>query len=147
METMDISALIPQLHRPGARIITGGQPAADAWPSLAKAGVTRVVNLRGDSELPGRNEAQEVRAAGMAYVHLPIDGPAGLGRPQADALWRALQAGDGTVLVHCGTGNRCGALLALAQAWHGGQDVESAIEFGRKAGLAGAEPVVRKLLS
>jgi len=50
------------------------------------------------------------------------------------------------VLVHCGTGNRCGAMLALTEAWFRQHSTEDAIAFGKQAGLTGMEPVVRDLL-
>jgi len=143
---MDLSRLIPQFRQPRPQLLTGGQPEPEAWPALAKAGVATVVNLRPASETPGRDEAREVRAAGLTYINLPIDGPDKLGPNQVGALWQALESAEGKVLVHCGTGNRCGALLALAEAWHRGRSPEEAVEFGRQAGLVGLEPAVRSLL-
>jgi uncharacterized protein (TIGR01244 family) len=145
--TMELSRLIPQLRQPRDQLMTGGQPEPGAWPVLAKAGVTTVVNLRPADEMPGRDEAAEVRAAGLTYVNLPIGGADTLGRKEVGALWQALESAPGPVLVHCGSGNRCGALLALAEAWHRGGTPEEALAFGRRSGLTGLEPVVRRLLA
>ncbi|GHE30235.1 beta-lactamase hydrolase domain-containing protein [Vulcaniibacterium thermophilum] len=130
--------------RPG--LLTGGQPDATAWPALAARGVRTVINLRPEAELGERDEAAEVAAAGLRYVNLPIAGAADITPAQADALWSALQSSDGAVLVHCASGNRVGALLALAMQRHGGMTPEQALEFGRSAGLKGLEPVVRERL-
>ena len=53
---------------------------------------------------------------------------------------------DGPVLVHCGSGNRVGALLALRQSLLGADD-EDALAYGKSAGLTGLEPVVRARLA
>ena len=142
----DISHLIPNFKQPRPLLITGGQPEATAWKQLAEAGVKTVVNLRPDSELPGRNEAQEVKDADLTYINMPVEGPASLNKSLTDQLWQVLNGAEGSVLVHCGTGNRCGAMLALTEAWYRQHDIEDAIAFGKQAGLTGMEPVVRELL-
>ncbi len=143
----DISHLIPNFKQPRPQLITGGQPEATAWKELAEAGVKTVVNLRPDSELPGRNEAQEVKDANLIYVNMPVEGPASLNKALTDQLWQVLNGAEGGVLVHCGTGNRCGALLALTEAWFRKHSTEDAIAFGKQAGLTGMEPAVRDLLA
>jgi len=144
---MDLSRYIPQYRQPRPDLITGGQPEPSAWPELAKAGVNLVVNLRPTAEMPDRNEAEEVRSAGLTYINVPIDGPDRLGRSQVETLWRALESSPGLTLVHCGTGNRCGALLALAEVWHRGSTPDAALAFGQSAGLSGLEPAVRSILA
>jgi len=71
--------------------------------------------------------------------------PADLDRAHAQALHQAL-ADDAPVLVHCGSANRVGALLALVAAWHWSHPPEAALELGRSAGLAALEPAVRARL-
>ncbi|MDR5880476.1 hypothetical protein [Caballeronia sp. LZ032] len=51
------------------------------------------------------------------------------------------------VIVHCGSGNRVGALFALRAAWVKGVDVPKAIEIGRQHGLTKLEDDVRRILS
>jgi len=142
----ELSKYIPNFKQPRPQLITGGQPDANAWKAIADAGVKVVVNLRPDAELPGRNEANEVKDANLIYINLPVDGPASLNKEQASELWQVIKNADGAVLVHCGTGNRCGAMLALTEAWFRQHDIEDAIAFGKQAGLSSLEPVVRDLL-
>lgn len=52
----------------------------------------------------------------------------------------------GPVLVHCGSANRVGAVIALEQAWVQRQGHDVALAAGVAAGLAGLEPAVRELL-
>lgn len=142
----ELSKYIPNFKQPRPQLVTGGQPEADAWSAIAKAGIKSVVNLRPSAELPGRDEAKEVTDADLIYVNLPVDGPASLSKEQVQTFWDVLHSAEGGVLVHCGTGNRCGAMLALTEAWFRQNDVEDAIAFGKQAGLTGLEPVIRDLL-
>jgi uncharacterized protein (TIGR01244 family) len=136
---------VPQLHLPNDRLITGGQPDASAWPALAQRGITTVINLRPQAEMDGRDEAGEVQAAGMRYETLPVAGAAGITMENARQLRQLLQGAEGPVLVHCASGNRVGALVALGAA-DAGATVEDAIAQGRAAGLSSAEARVRELL-
>jgi uncharacterized protein (TIGR01244 family) len=137
---------VPNLKRPSQRILTAGQPDAEAWHRLAAQGVTTVINLCPASEMDGRDEGAEVAAAGLLYMQVPVSGAADITIPNSAALWRAIQEAPGPVLVHCASGNRVGALLAIGAANEGGMDKREALEFGKAAGLANAEPRVREVL-
>lgn len=137
---------LAELRHPRDGLLTGGQPDASAWPRLASQGVSLVINLRPQAEMEGRDEAAEVARAGLAYREIPVASAADLSEAKARELWVALQGAKGHVLVHCASGNRVGALLALAAARAGGVAPEAALELGKRAGLAGAEPRVRELL-
>jgi uncharacterized protein len=133
--------------RPRPDLVTGGQPAPDDWARFRVAGVRTVVSLRTAEELQGRDVAAEARAAGLDYVSLPVDGAAGITDANARALWDLVGTpGDGAVLVHCASGNRVGALLALGAARSGALTPEQALQFGRDAGMSGLEGHVRQLL-
>ncbi len=64
----------------------------------------------------------------------------------ANKLQEILSSYDGPVLVHCGSGNRVGALLALSKSQSGADD-EAALAYGRAAGMTGLESVVRSRLA
>lgn len=134
------------LHEPRPGLYAAGQPAATDWRAIRSRGVGTVVNLRTDGEMEGRDEAAEVRAAGMRYVSIPVAGADGIDDANAARLGDVLAAADGPVLVHCASGNRVGGLLALMQARAGAMTPEQAIDFGRKAGMASTEARVRRLL-
>ena len=137
--------LVPGLRMPRADLLSSGQPTVDAWPVLAARGVVAVVNLRPDAEMAGRDETAEVQSAGMAYHRIPVDGMAGLSLEKARALRPILRDAGGAVLVHCASGNRVGALVALAAA-DAGEPLEQALQMGREAGMASTEARVRELL-
>lgn len=128
------------------RLYCAGQPDAQDLERLAADGVRWVVNLRPPSEL-AFDEADCVRRLGMHYVNIPVATPADLNRANARALHDALaRAGEDAVLLHCGTSNRVGALIALAAAWEQGVPAEDALALGQAAGLASLEPAVRARL-
>jgi uncharacterized protein (TIGR01244 family) len=137
---------IPGLRAPRAGLLTSGQPDPEAWPRLAADGVRAVINLRPDAELDGRDVAAEVAASGLDYLQIPVAGAGDVTTDKATALWHAMRAVDGPVLVHCASGNRVGALMALAAAEHDGMAPEDALAFGRAAGLTSLEPRGRELL-
>lgn len=136
---------VPQLHVPRAGLVTGGQPEPTAWSVLAQRGVTTVINLRPRAEMDSRDEAAEVAEAGLQYAEIPVAGTAGITLENARLLRSLLQDANGTVLVHCASGNRVGALIALAAA-DAGATRDEAIAQGQAAGLTGAEARVRELL-
>jgi uncharacterized protein (TIGR01244 family) len=137
---------MPVLRTPRPGLCTCGQPGQGAWGPLARAGVRTVVNLRPQSELAERDEAAEVVAAGLAYLHIPVRDADDLTREAAAALQKILISSPPNVLVHCSSANRAGALLALADAWYGSGDIENALALGRDAGMTALEPSVRALL-
>lgn len=137
---------VPNLRRPNDRILSGGQPGPEAWRRLAANGVTTVINLRPAAEMNGRNEASEVTAEGMSYLEIPVSGAVDITTANGTALWRAIHDAPGAVLVHCASGNRVGALLAIGAAREGGMAKREALEFGKSAGLSNAEPRVREVL-
>jgi uncharacterized protein (TIGR01244 family) len=116
--------------------------------SFAKAGVAHVINLRPPQETPELNEAAIVTKAGMAYYNIPIAGADDLthdSAKQLDTLLRKI--GNEKVLIHCSSGNRVGALMALRAAWMQNTSIEEAIKMGERYGLTKLLPEVRKLLA
>jgi protein tyrosine phosphatase (PTP) superfamily phosphohydrolase (DUF442 family) len=82
------------------------------------------------------------RAVFAVLAHLA----AGVSYANAGALDKLLAELPKPVLVHCSTGNRAGALLAL-RAKANGADARSALELGVANGLAGLKPVVEEKLN
>ena len=83
---------------------------------------------------------------GMEYVALPISGRNSINFENAMTLAQILNSYDQPVLVHCGTSNRVGALLALREKINGAS-IEDALKFGRSAGMTTLEGVVKARLS
>ncbi len=134
------------LRQPRPNLLTGGQPDARQLQDIAKAGVTTVIDLRAPREDRGYDEQAAAEKLGLRYVRLPINGASDINEANARTLDRLLKQDAGTTLLHCASGNRVGALLALARARVEGASAEGALQFGRDAGLGSLEPVVRKAL-
>ncbi|TKS53576.1 hypothetical protein E4582_01475 [Luteimonas yindakuii] len=141
------SPVLERFATPVDGIHSGGRISAEDLPALRAAGIRHVINLAPAAETPGFDEAGAVRAAGMRYDSLPIAGAGDLDREAVAAFDRLLQAADGPTLVHCASGNRVGALVALRAAWLLGANEEAAVEEGRRWGLRGLEGEVRGRLA
>ena len=127
-------------------IASAGQPDADEFRVFAEAGYVAVVDLRGPDEDRGLDEAKVIAELGLDYVQLPIVGDDAINFENAEKLDSLLADYDGPVLLHCGSGNRVGAMLALRKSLDGAQ-AEEALDYGRSAGLTRLEPVVKKRLA
>ncbi|MDH4047750.1 MAG: sulfur transferase domain-containing protein [Gammaproteobacteria bacterium] len=134
-----------QAELPVSGVVSTGQPNADALKIAADAGYAAVIDLRGTDEDRGLDEQSAVEALGMKYISLPIADKAAVNYSNAEELDRLLADFDSPVLVHCGSGNRVGALVALRERLHGATEAD-ALEAGRAAGLTSLEPLVRERL-
>lgn len=130
----------------GESVISGSQPTRADLAKLRDAGVRAVVDLRDPSEDRGFDEAAVAKELGLVYVSLPVSGAAGVTAENAAKLDEILREQSGKTLVHCASGNRAGALLALRAA-ASGQGADEAILLGRQAGLTGLESTVRARLA
>lgn len=127
-------------------LVTGGQPDEETLRRAADAGVTTVISLRQPSEPGFEEERATVEELGMTFVSIPVAGEADLTQPKARAVHDALEEAGGQTILHCGTGNRAGALLALRAFHVEGQSADEALERGRSAGLTGLADAVREHL-
>jgi uncharacterized protein (TIGR01244 family) len=102
----------------------------------AAMGVTLIVNNRpedeSDDQIPGPEIEAAARAAGLAYVAIPVT-HAGFSEPQVTAMADALSGASGPVLAYCRSGTRSTLLWALAEASQGG-DPDALTNMAAKAG-------------
>lgn len=138
---------LPNLREPQEnRIVSGALDAKDIG-RLRAAGIRHVINLRTEAESQGFNEAQIAAGLGIEYHSIPIEGAQSLTKQNAHKLDGLLErTGDEPTLVHCGSGNRVGALIAVREAWIKGQSVEASIAEGKRWGLTSLEGSVRRVL-
>lgn len=130
---------------PAEGYLSTGQPDREVLRRIAEAGYVAVIDLRTDSEDRGIDEQAEVEALGLTYVSLPVAGSSGITYENASQLDATLARFEGPVLLHCGSGNRVGALLALSAKRRGASD-DDALARGKAAGLTRSEDVVRERL-
>lgn len=135
------------LMHPEESVFTSGQPSQDELKAMAEAGIKHIINLRPDAEMDW-NERQYVESLGMSYAQLPIASAADLTVTNAEALDTLLQQAAGEpVLVHCASGNRIGAVIAVRESRLKQKGLEEAISTGKQWGLTKLEPQVRELLA
>jgi len=127
------------------KTVSAGQPDGEVLSTFAAAGYVAVVDLRTDKEDRGFDEPAAVMGLGMSYVSMPIDSEVDINFEKAAELDKILSGFNGPVLVHCGSGNRVGALFALREKARGATD-EEAIAAGKVAGMTRLEPEVLKVL-
>ena len=84
----------------------------------------------------------------MNFYSVPVAGASGVTYENAAALTSLLDTieGEATVL-HCGSGNRVGALVALSELESNGGDIEAAVQKGKDWGLTGLESEIRNRAS
>ena len=129
-------------------VLTGGQPTPEQIDEAAGAGYRTIVNTRSSAEEGFEWEADRVADAGMRYVFIETPGADGLTRENVERLAELLADPEARpMMIHCGSGNRVGALLALKAAWVDGQDDEAALQVGLDAGLTRLEEATRHLLA
>lgn len=127
-------------------ITAAGQPDQAALEVFAGNGYSTVIDLRGEQEDRGLDEAAVVEALGMEYITFPITGLEAISFESAGKLDQLIASADGPVLVHCGSSNRVGALLALRKSLAGADD-ETSLAYGIEGGLTSLEGRVKEVLS
>ena len=102
----------------------------------AKDGFTLVINNRPDGESPGQPTSAEMeaaaKAAGLAYVHIPVVG--GPGPTQVEAVAQAVAQADGPVLALCRSGTRSIVTWSIGQAQTGAMPRGELVSLGANAG-------------
>lgn len=127
-------------------VTSSGQPDEEALRVFKDSGYAAVIDLRGESENRGLDEQAVVEELGMGYVPFPLTGSDAISFDAAERLNGLIEAQDGPVLIHCASGNRVGAMLALIESLNGADD-DAAIAVGKDGGLTRLEGVVRERLS
>ena len=144
---VNLATIFEPYFRPDENTIVCGALDEEKVAALAAAGVELVINLQPDDEL-NFDEQAAVKRAGMDYEQLPISGAADLKQLKILAFDNILRQHHGKkIAMHCGSGNRAGAAVALRAGWLRGRKMDTAMERGRSHGLTKlAEEVHNRLL-
>ena len=127
-------------------ITSSGQPDLITLQIFANSGYAAVIDMRGPDEDRGMDDEKSiVEGLGLDYVAFPVVGKENISFEKAKALDDILAGYDKPVLIHCGSGNRVGAVLALRESLKGASD-EEALEYGKRAGMTRLEPLVTERL-
>ena len=124
-------------------------PEAHDMQNLAEAGFKAVVNLRQPGEqgekLSPQTEAEEVREAGLEYLHYPVS-PPDLTAAKAKGLAVRLEQLPGPVAIHCASGRRASLMALVSWAHQHNCGASAAADRGRESGLDISEAELSPML-
>ncbi|HKJ16642.1 MAG TPA: sulfur transferase domain-containing protein [Xanthomonadales bacterium] len=132
------------------RFFIAGQPDEAALEEANKNGINLVISLRSESELDW-DESSAAESIGLSYYQVPVNARSqSLAEGPFDRINEIVEANpDAKIMVHCGSGNRAAAWLAvyLSEVQHMAPD--DAIDVAKSSGLTkkGLEEKVRTYLN
>lgn len=131
-----------EVHEPAEGIFTTAQPSGEDLEELAEQGIQVVINLREQDEDDYLDNSEKVEELGMEYISIPVNSDDGPDEEEVAQVGEALDGAEGDVLMHCGSADRAGAVLALRGYWDQEMDRDEALEFGDAAGLTDLREMV-----
>lgn len=141
-----LAAVFEGAKFPDSNTVVTGKLTPEKVAKAAEAGIEHIINLQPEDEL-SFDEKAEVEEHGIQYTHLPISGAKDLKQVNLLEFDKALRAYHGKkTLLHCGSGNRVGACMALRAGWLRGRKMDTAMQRGKDHGLTGLEEEVRMRL-
>jgi protein tyrosine phosphatase (PTP) superfamily phosphohydrolase (DUF442 family) len=151
-QLLDAIAGVANANEPVPGLVTGGQPHLPHLAALKQAGCDLVLDCRDPMEPRPVREPEDIEAAGIEYVSIPV----GHSRGDDETLRRIRElmranVGKRKVFYHCASGNRCGATLIpylmLDQEFTEDEAVNTAMRMGTRSAelIEWALEYVRKL--
>jgi uncharacterized protein (TIGR01244 family) len=117
-------------------VYISSQPDEETFEIAREKGVALVINLR-DPEESEWDEENAAEQAELGYYNVPISGQSQSFDPEAIKQISALvqQHKDQKILLHCSSGNRASAWLAIHLAQEHDIDTDKAISLAKQTGL------------
>jgi uncharacterized protein (TIGR01244 family) len=129
----------PNYRLRGDGLATANVITPSAVPKLAAAGFKTIIDLRAPSERGVPEEEAAAERADIRYLNIPVT-PATLNAEQVRHVAAALDdPANRPVLLHCASGNRAGAVIALYREQVHGVSHEAALAEARAVGLRSPE--------
>jgi protein tyrosine phosphatase (PTP) superfamily phosphohydrolase (DUF442 family) len=120
-------------------VITGGQPNAAQLRALRDAGGKIVLDIRDPMEPRLVDEPALVRELGMEYVNIPVRAGSLDDATMQRILAVLRAAGERSVFLHCGSGNRVGGALIPYLILDQSMAEQDALDQAMRVGLRSAE--------
>ena len=131
---------IRNLSRLETTVACAGATEVEAIPNVKKMGFVSMINLRQATE-PGANVPQAeaaAKAAGLKYIHIPMDAAA----PDAAVADRFLDAikqpGNQPAYIHCASANRAAAMWFIKRVQIDRWESDRAMKEAEALGLTSA---------
>ena len=112
-----------------------GQPSPESWSEIKELGISKVINLRNDSEMDFSAEISDVKKMGLSYEQFPIVENGQLNAANCKKLSDMINKED-SFLIHCGSANRVGGWLITYLTQYCNIDFEEAVEIASENGLS-----------
>jgi protein tyrosine phosphatase (PTP) superfamily phosphohydrolase (DUF442 family) len=132
-------AEVPNACQPLPGLVTGGQPSPADLERFRAAGGGIVLDLRDPMEPRPYDEPAAAAVLGLDYENVSVHA----GSMNDTTMKRILQilrgAGDRTVFMHCGSGNRVGGALIPYFMLDHGLEEDDAVGQAMRVGLRSAE--------
>jgi protein tyrosine phosphatase (PTP) superfamily phosphohydrolase (DUF442 family) len=138
---------VANAQEPVPGLVTGGQPSATHLSALKDAECEVVLDIRDPMEPRPFRTPEEIRAAGLEYVNVPV----GHGAVPAATFERVrtivkdLVTGGRKALFHCASGNRVGATMIPYLMLDRGLSEDAAVLEAMKMGTRSAELIENAL--
>lgn len=140
--TLSVASLrgIENLQAVDARVWRGGAPSPEGYRSLARSGVTTVIDLRAEEGIEA--EQSHVRHLGMDLVRIPIRDGQTPKAEQVEAMLKAVREAPGLVFIHCGAGvGRTGTMVGAYLVAQGEANSRGALRRNLAVGPPSLEQV------
>jgi protein tyrosine phosphatase (PTP) superfamily phosphohydrolase (DUF442 family) len=125
---------VQRLHALG-EVYLGSQPDAEDLRAAHAMGVETIVSLRHAAETQDWDEEGLARGLGMDFVRIPWNGPGELSDEIFDAARDQLRGAARPLFLHCGSGNRVGAVWIPYRVLDQGAELEAAVAEAKVVGL------------
>lgn len=119
-------------------VYRGAQPTDEGFQSLSKLGVRTVIDLQEAGSARALGEEKAVKAAGMEYISVPMEG---MRTPSGESVSKVLalleNTPSGPVFVHCHRGaDRTGGIIACYRIEHDHWTNQKALAEARSMGMS-----------
>ncbi len=138
----EITSSIKNYNRATPLLATSGALNENAIRELAAKGIKTIINLRTVNE-GSIEEGKKATKAGIKYINIPISRNNINNDEILAKFTKAMDSIKEPTLLHCGSGNRVGAMLTRYYISKG-MDTDTAFEMGRTAGM---KPSLEKVIN
>jgi tyrosine-protein phosphatase SIW14 len=129
---------VGNFQKVGELVYRGAQPTDLGFQSLAKLGIHTVIDLQESGSTRAITEEKVVKAAGMEYINVPMEGMQTPSNENVSKVLAVLESGtNGPVFVHCHRGaDRTGGIIACYRIEHDHWTSQKALSEARSMGMS-----------